>query len=264
MSPELLAQLAGILTSKSPRPVAFHLAISNLELPCDFSRLTNFAGSLMSDELAKEAVDELLDLDDVAVGDDGLLSVGENSRQLLDPRTKILAAASAHWDGDWTIYVANSDIGSAGLLGLDEHFARDRFGRLQQGCWLRPDNLPDIAESSLGMYAQGLHRMRARLPHPRSLVMRLWDLERWTIQATLVAALETQALNALRTSPEDALEDVAVVLCAAGSLLIEDPLLPPSLSPTAWPAVSLRSGFHKLDLALQAVTTEMLITGAAE
>lgn len=134
--------------------------------------------------------------------------------------------AQVSWDGTWELAVvvgAGRPSGERAALRLS--LARARLAEVREGVWTRPANLGRPGPTT----RRGvLLTLRATPdPDPVDLAASLWDLPGWTSQALAI-------LDDLETTTEPAPR-----LAVAAHLvrhLASDPLLPPELCPSWWPA----------------------------
>lgn len=141
--------------------------------------------------------------------------------------------AETDWDGTWELAVVVVG-GRPGpeRAALRERLASYRLAERREGVWTRPANL-----SRPRSYADDevLATWRA-IPDedPRQLAASLWDLGGW-------AATGRDLLEALAATHE-----AAARLAVAAHVvrhLAADPLLPPPLLPTDWPAAAMRAAY---------------------
>jgi phenylacetic acid degradation operon negative regulatory protein len=140
------------------------------------------------------------------------------------------------WDGMWWIAAVTST--SRTVTERREfraYMINARMGELRPETWLRPANLagPQVGRDV------ALVRGPLSGPAPDELVNTLWDLD--AIEArcrTLLAALD---------EPDPDLPAMMRRAAAVVRFLREEPLLPRSLTPAAWPVDELRDRYRDLD-----------------
>jgi phenylacetic acid degradation operon negative regulatory protein len=166
----------------------------------------------------------------VRVGGDYVL--GERLVRRQRRQDEAVDDAETPWDGTWEMAV----VVVGGRSGADRATLREllsayRLGELREGVWTRPANLRrprGYAEEPV------LRTFDATPDDPAGLVAALWDLPGWARDGRrLLRALE----RTRRPAPR---------LAAAAALvrhLTTDPLLPPALLPTDWPAGELRARY---------------------
>ncbi|MDW3220573.1 MAG: PaaX family transcriptional regulator C-terminal domain-containing protein [Acidimicrobiales bacterium] len=166
-----------------------------------------------------------------------------------------LAAVTRAWDGDWEIHVVRTGGRDAGdraalrraavHLGLAEH---------RDGVWMRPANLdPQRLPSARMVVAEQADRFVGRPDgSPAELAAALFDLDAWSAATRrLVASMEaTSAL--LEADGDVSLADGFELAASSLRHLVADPLLPPSLTPSGWPASDLRAAYDRYNRAYRA------------
>jgi phenylacetic acid degradation operon negative regulatory protein len=210
-----------------------------------FSRLC--AAVLLNDAEAREQIESLIDSGDFVVDENRIITLGSSLRHLGALGDTAMATGAAHWDGEFSVYIAEPRLSQIDYDRVTRVLSHGRFGLLQEGCWMRPSNLPNPFDHQAVSLPTHLHSMRSRMPYPRSLVSRLWDLAAWSGQAELLVQLQTDSVELLETVGPDGLRTACLVGCASIRITAEDPLLPPALAPPGWMSSSAHSGFHRLE-----------------
>ena len=143
------------------------------------------------------------------------------------------------WDGMWWIAAVTAPSRTvAERREFRAHMINARMGELRPETWLRPANLagPHVGRDV------ALVRGPLSGPAPDELVHTLWDLA--AIEArcrTLLAALD---------EPDPDLPVMMRRAAAVVRFLREEPLLPRSLTPAAWPVDELRARYRDLDRSM--------------
>ncbi|MFV1991109.1 MAG: hypothetical protein ACC652_10255, partial [Acidimicrobiales bacterium] len=173
-------------------------------------------------------------------------------------RDRLMQSGAAHWDGEFSVFVADDKISEIYCERTDRTLRHARYGLLQPGCWMRPSNIAVPFSNQNDSQPIGLHAMRARLPHPRSLVTRLWDLESWNARAETLIELENETIQLLTDEGGSGIRVACLVISAASGLAAADPLLPPALAPPGWLSTAAHIGFYRLDELTRAILAEHL------
>jgi phenylacetic acid degradation operon negative regulatory protein len=156
------------------------------------------------------------------------------------------------WDGRWRMAVVTRSRSGTGdrRTAADRAELRADLGRLRlaewrEGVWVRPDNLHLEPSALTGAHCAWAV---ADLDEPP---LDLWDLDDWAEEAR-------DLLGELHDLPAgtDALAPGFVLSAAVLRHLAADPLLPPTLLPTDWPATQLRDRYDEWDRAYRTLITE--------
>ncbi|MBO2452974.1 PaaX domain-containing protein, C- domain protein [Actinomadura barringtoniae] len=139
--------------------------------------------------------------------------------------------------GAWEIAVITAERRpAADRAALRQAMAALRLAEMREGTWLRPANLtrerPEIVDQQC-TFLIGRPEQDARV-----LTAALWDLDAWAGKA-----------HALRAALDDAdsLAERFTVAAAVLRHLLNDPLLPESLLPDAWPGAELRGHYERFE-----------------
>ncbi len=210
-----------------------------------FTRLC--AAILLDDDIARDQIESLIESGDLVVDENRVITLGSSLRHLGTLGDTAMATGTAHWDGEFSVYLAEPKLSQFDYDKVARLLSHGRFGLLQRGCWMRPSNLPNPFDQQSVSPPTQLHLMRSRMPYPRSLVARLWDLDTWSAQAALLVQLQTDSVGLLGRIGPEGLRTACLVGCASIRITAEDPLLPPALAPPGWMSSSAHSGFHRLE-----------------
>ncbi len=244
-----------VASPMSPRELAIMLMMSSTTGRFRLDAYLRFCTIVFEDETAAtQEVDTLLDRGDLVVTDSEVVTLGPDLEHLGSMRDHLMQSVAAHWDGEFSVFVADKRVDDMDYEVIVRTLKDSRYGLLQQGCWMRPSNVDVPFKGNALPQPAGLHAMRARIPHPRSLVTRLWDLEGWNDRAETVIELEKDSMQLLEVEGRDAIGLSCLVLAAASGLAAADPLLPPALAPPGWLGTAAHNGFYRLDQ----LTREML------
>ena len=151
---------------------------------------------------------------------------------------------AADWDGSWWIVavtLANRQV--AARREFRTRMVNARMGELRPDTWLRPANLPGPHVDRDVVVVRG----PCSGDRPEDLVGRLWDL-RAIAERCFVLLGELDEVTGgitdgdVRTVPAAMMRAAAVV-----RFLRDDPLLPPSLTPSPWPVDELRDRYRTFD-----------------
>ncbi|MFV1992109.1 MAG: hypothetical protein ACC652_15360, partial [Acidimicrobiales bacterium] len=248
-------RLDRVVSPMSSRKLAVMVMMSSTTGRFRLDAYIRFCTIVFEDEIAAtRQVDSLLAAGDLVLTDDGIVSLGPSLNHLTSMRDRLMQSVAAHWDGEFSVFVADGRVKDADYEMIHQTLKRSRYGLLQQGCWMRPSNVDSPFDDDTASQPAGLHAMRARIPHPRSLVSRLWDLDGWNDRAETVIELEKDSMQLLEVEGRDAIGLSCLVLAAASGLAAGDPLLPAALVPPGWLGTTAHNGLFRLDQ----LTREML------
>ncbi|HEX2578717.1 MAG TPA: PaaX family transcriptional regulator C-terminal domain-containing protein [Aquihabitans sp.] len=209
---------------------------------------------------ARVAMSRMVAAGELEATGDGYRLVGRplltrRSRQELSRR-----GPAGRWDGTWRTGVVTTEGRTAGARAeLRAAMGALRFGELREGVWLRPDNLPAGAlPDQEALVAAECTWVRGRPEDPVAVVTRCWDLDGWARRAAALQR-EVDRLGArLADHDHTALAEGFVASAAVLRHLQADPLLPPELTPDAWPGPALRRGHAAYDDAFKATLAAWL------
>lgn len=199
----------------------------------------------ISDGTARVAISRMVAAGELASDDGGYGLTGallaRSARQ-----DQSAAADVRPWTrGDgWTMAVVVGDARPAPeRTALRRAATALRLAELREGVWLRPDNLPPLADGGAAEVVAAQCQRWTAVPadDPTALVARLWDLAGWTARAERLGAALARTAPALADGDRAALPEAFVLSAAVLRHLQSDPLLPADLLPAEWPGPSLRS-----------------------
>ncbi len=159
------------------------------------------------------------------------------------------ASATEPWDGTWELAIVTAERRPAGDRARLRDAARHlRLAEVREGCWARPANLdPGRAPTARTVVDEQCVHVTGARPDDPAVLVEAFDPVAWaeTAEALLTSMADAQpALDALDTG---VLPTTFVLNAAVVRHLVADPVLPPSLQPSAWPADRLRSTFERFD-----------------
>lgn len=170
---------------------------------------------------------------------DGTYALSPAHRGRQQAQHHALEPSTHAWDGSWeTAVVIESGRDAADRARLRADLTAARLGELREGVWMRPANLmrPAIIDPHLTS-------LTSRPSDPDLIVRELWDLPAWSATGkALLAAMDSPELDGRR-------------FAAAAALirhLRTDPVLPPGLQPSDWPADALRAAYDTYRTQLHA------------
>ncbi len=158
------------------------------------------------------------------------------------------------WDGGWVLVVVDEGRRSAADRSAFRDAARRwKLGEVREGCWARPDNLPDDrSPAARAVLADQATFVRDARPDDVAPFLAALDTDGWAATArALIDEMEAgqPALDARRTEVlGTTFETAAAVL----RHLVADPALPPALRPEDWPADDLRAVYDRFDAGFSA------------
>lgn len=161
------------------------------------------------------------------------------------------------WDGEWHQAI----IGLEGRRSADDRSAirsallAARFAERREGIWLRPANLQDPIDSlARQQLDDGVEWFRSRpVTEPKELASRLWDLERWSTEASALRTAMARLTGPLERGDRTHLAEGFVLSAAVLRHFQSDPLLPPELLGSGWPGSALRVEYDRYDRAYRDV-----------
>jgi len=166
---------------------------------------------------------ELAVIDGVYALSPAHLARQQAQQHALEPSTRA-------WDGSWeTAVIIETGRDAADRARLRTDLATARLAELREGVWMRPANLvrPSIIDPHVTT-------LISRPSDPELIVRQLWDLTGWAgTGRAILAAADTDQLDGAR-------------FAAAAALirhLRSDPVLPPELQPSDWPADAMRQAY---------------------
>lgn len=154
------------------------------------------------------------------------------------------------WDGTWEIAVITAERRpAADRAALRQAMSTLRLAELREGTWLRPANLARPRPEPVVRQCTFLTGRPEQ--DPATLAAALWDLDAWTAKA-----------DALRTGLTAATTIAERFTYAAAVLrhLLNDPLLPDSLLPPAWPGPDLRAHYETFESDFEELLTTHVLT----
>jgi len=170
---------------------------------------------------------------------DGTYALSPAHRGRQQAQQHALEPSTHAWDGSWeTAVVIGSGRDATDRARLRTELTAARLGELREGVWMRPANLmrPGIVDPHLTT-------LTSRPNDPDLIVGQLWDLPAWSATGeALLVAMDSPELDGRR-------------FAAAAALvrhLRTDPVLPPGLQPTNWPAEALRATYETYRTQLHA------------
>ncbi|GGR46498.1 phenylacetic acid degradation operon negative regulatory protein [Nocardioides luteus] len=179
---------------------------------------------------------------DLSRAEDGY-RLGERLIQRQAHQDEAVHTADKAWDGSWEMTV----VVAAGRPGPERAVLRDalkshRLAELREGVWTRPANLrrPRFSDPVLQTFTATPEQ------DPGELAASLWDLAGWTREAEhLLERLDSTTQPALRLA----------TAAAIVRHIDADPLLPPDLRPSRWPAAELRETYDAYQRELSDLVT---------
>ena len=154
------------------------------------------------------------------------------------------------WDGAWWIIAVTAPSRTiADRRDFRARMVNARMGELRPDTWLRPANLPGPHAGSDVAVVHG----ELTGTDPGELVRTLWDLDAIESRCRYLLGELDQA-RPRRDSLPSAMERAAAVV----RFLREEPLLPPALTPIAWPVDELRDRYRELDLWMGQAIRELI------
>jgi phenylacetic acid degradation operon negative regulatory protein len=162
---------------------------------------------------------------------------------------------AARWSGAWHTVIAAADQRRlADRRRFRTVMANHRFGELRPDIWMRPANLPAPTPASDWVVTTG----PIAGVDPNELRGRLWDVEALGRRGT--ALLRTVIRLGADTDWSDpaAIPDIFIASAAVVRYLRDEPLLPPALTASDWPAGPLRTAYDALEQAFQTLLRSFL------
>jgi phenylacetic acid degradation operon negative regulatory protein len=154
----------------------------------------------------------------------------------------------SRWRGAWRVaVVATGPREATERAALRGAMRRVHCAPLREGVWTRPDNLPRAsapAESWKTVDTQCVWWSGRPDDDPAALAARLFDSERWSQRAAMLAPLLIVVTRALADPDDGALADGFVTGAAALAHIRADPLLPHELVVDASAGDELRRAYH--------------------
>jgi phenylacetic acid degradation operon negative regulatory protein len=157
------------------------------------------------------------------------------------------------WRGAWRVaVVAPAPRDAADRAALRDAMRRIRYGRLREGVWTRPDNLPRAsapAQSWKVADAQCLWWAGHPDRDPRALAAELFEHDVWAQRADAMTTRLAEVTEALVAPDEGSLADGFVAGAAALAHIRADPLLPRGLAADADAGDALRRAYGAYEAA---------------
>ena len=150
-----------------------------------------------------------------------------------------LESYPARWNGRWRMAVAGGDARPAAVRA-DVRVALRRAGLAEwrEGVWIRPANLPDLAEDPRCSWLDVTPD-----DDPTALAKRLFAPSAWSRHADELLRRLDQTTAAMADHPEASLADAFLAGAATLRHIRADPRLPKMLLPEAWPGTALRNAY---------------------
>lgn len=165
---------------------------------------------------------------------------------------------TGEWDGTWhTIVPVEDQRDLAERRRFRARMANRRFGELRPDIWMRPGNLatPPVEHDWIVTTGSldGIDPLR--------LAQRLWDLDALADEAHRLLA--EMATRRERSDWDDhaSIPELFTTSAAAVRFLRREPMLPPELTPHAWPVDEVRATYDRFEIDHQRLLQRFL--GAA-
>jgi len=184
------------------------------------------------------ALSRLVSAGELAVVD-GAYALSPAHQARLHAQQLALEPSTRAWDGAWeTAIVIESGRDAADRARLRADLAAARLAELREGVWMRPANL-----ERPGIVDPHLTTLSSRPSDPELIVRQLWDLSGWANKGrAILAAADADELDGRRFAAATALV----------RHLRTDPVLPPALQPSDWPADAMRLSYDRYRTQLHA------------
>ena len=159
------------------------------------------------------------------------------------------------WDGSWHTVIAAADQRRlADRRRFRSAMANHRFGELRPDIWMRPANLRAPSPDPDWILTTG---SLAGID-PIELRDRLWDVVAMRRRGAQLLASVEQLRARTDWSDPASIPDVFVTSAAVVRYLRDEPLLPPGLGPSDWPADALRPAYDGLEQRLHILLRSFL------
>ena len=159
------------------------------------------------------------------------------------------------WDGSWHTVIAAADQRRlADRRRFRSAMANHRFGELRPDIWMRPANLAAPSPDPDWILTTG----SLAGVDPIELRDRLWDVIAMRRRGIALLATVDRLQSDTDWSDPASIPDVFVTSAAVVRYLRDEPLLPPRLGPSDWPADALRPAYDGLEERLHVLLRSFL------
>jgi phenylacetic acid degradation operon negative regulatory protein len=203
----------------------------------EFLGLLEIEGGVVRTAVSRLAADGWLDRE--KVGRKSFYRLAANGRERFDSGVEhVYDPRPSEREGRFElILIGNGADREASRAALSEA----GFGNPMPGVWVAPSGVavPSMVDGAIRLDVSADNEMGRRLVHQSWLLPRIADAYREFLK--IFEPLETQIANEGTLAPADAMLARILLIHQYRRVLLRDPLLPPALLPTDWPAAEARA-----------------------